>query len=49
MSHYTPTPMVPVRPGATDALKVPSLSTGKPHIPPKAWCVGVNKFTGGAK
>jgi hypothetical protein len=46
---YIPQPMQSSRPNADDFRKVPSLSSGKPHTPPKAWCVGVNKFTGNAK
>lgn len=44
MNRYTPPSMQPARPGATDALKVPSLGTGKPYKPPVAICVGVNKI-----
>jgi len=35
----------PLRPGANDALKLPSLIEGKrvPHTPPVAQCVGLNR------
>lgn len=49
IADYTPPIMQSVRPGSADALKLPSLSTGKHYRPPVAMCVGVSKFTGNAK
>lgn len=46
---YTPPIMQSVRPGAADALKLPSLSTGKHYRPPVVMCVGVSKFAGNSK
>ena len=40
---YKPAPAQPARPGSTDALKIPSLSTGKPYTRPVAQCVGLGK------
>lgn len=42
---YSPTPMQSVRPGATDAIKIPSLIDGKrtAYKPPVAQCVGAKR------
>lgn len=41
---YKPNTPQPARPGAADALKIPSLSTGQAYKPPVAMCVGLNKI-----
>ena len=40
---YKPAPAQAPRQGSTDALKIPSLSTGKPYTRPVAQCVGLCK------
>lgn len=52
MKTTWPATMAPARPGANDALKIPSLDNGKrlPYKPPVAQCVGLSKtFTGSQK
>lgn len=45
--NYTPTPMQPVRPGAEDANKIPSLNNGQrtQYKPPVAQCVGPKGYS----
>lgn len=47
---YTGEPLIPARPGSTDALAVPSLVDGQRtvHKAPVAYCVGRSVFTVGA-